>query len=718
MNLPIKKGIGSSISYKIKASFFSLVSILLITGASSIIASRDVQNSSNEIVKNVRPKLNVFYLHRNAVKDLVSYAYNWLYVPLHEEDKNNLTIIHEETLPELISEIKRMDLSGFGDTIPNQTAQMIQESQELVELLGKLIQNLNEYEHSKDSTLRFAIEKQLQEEVIPFTSPIVNKAQKGIDAILKKGSLLENNIQKRFYLLQVIVWIFSILGVIFAVIISLWLSNHITNSLERVLSSIAKLSLGVIPDPSPISSKDEIGQISSGVNTLIQAMANTSAFAKQIHKGNLNADYQLLSDDDELGHSLIAMRNNLNEIILDTNAVVKEVSEQGKFDSRLSLKDKKGAWHQLSESINLLFSSISEPLKLIMDVLMSMSEGDLTNRYTKESVGDLKKLTNHLNNALDNLETLLSQITETGGIINNSTTEMLVKSSEMDITTSEIASAIGQMSSGAMSQVNKVDESSQLVENILESAKGMAVKSDAINAAAKQGAKESTKGSHMIGNVEESINEISEISIKASGAMSKLEERSSEIERVLSVITDISSQTNLLALNAAIEAAQAGDKGRGFAIVADEIRKLAEDSRKSANEIENLVSAVAKDTKSTASMMQKMKSSVDKGVTASKEAATVFNQISESAANTLNFSEDIQQASKLQSNKIMEVVAITEAIVVVAEQTSAGTEEISSSATELASGTTDYNEKAKTLKDLSEKLKEGLSQFKLHNEKP
>ena len=134
----------------------------------------------------------------------------------------------------------------------------------------------------------------------------------------------------------------------------------------------------------------------------------------------------------------------------------------------------------------------------------------------------------------------------------------------------------------------------------------MVQKAEAINNAAKIGAESSEKGIGIVNGVVSSMVEISEYSTKTNQSIQVLTQRSQEISRTLSVITEIASQTNLLALNAAIEAAQAGDAGRGFAVVAEEIRKLAEDSRKSAKEIKILVGDVQTDTEVAAKVMSNM----------------------------------------------------------------------------------------------------------------
>ncbi|MGL1889434.1 MAG: methyl-accepting chemotaxis protein [Reichenbachiella sp.] len=404
---------------------------------------------------------------------------------------------------------------------------------------------------------------------------------------------------------------------------------------------------------------------------------------------------------------------NLNKSVLETNFVINEAVESGNYSGRINTSDKTGQWKDLGESINLMFESFVKPLTAINQIASAMANDDLSNKMDEQYKGDILSLSQNFNKALNNLNGLINQISESAFTIEESSEEMLETSEEMNRNTSEIASAISQMSNGAQTQVSTVDTSSVIVEEIREASEAMGRKSESINNVAKEGVEKSNSGMIMVNNVTESMNEISEYSQKTESSMKVLTERSNEISRVLGVISTIASQTNLLALNAAIEAAQAGDAGRGFAVVAEEIRKLAESSRASTKEIEQLVQDVQKDTKDAAEVIQSMGSSVQKGVNASNKAAKVFEEISNASKESLTFSEEILEATNEQTENINKVVATIENVVVIAEQTAAGTEEVAASANELVTGMDNYSAKSQSLNDIANVLKNAVKRFKL-----
>ncbi|MGL1885122.1 MAG: methyl-accepting chemotaxis protein [Reichenbachiella sp.] len=413
--------------------------------------------------------------------------------------------------------------------------------------------------------------------------------------------------------------------------------------------------------------------------------------------------------------ALVAEQGNLQSAIDDINYVVGEAVGSGNFKARINLVGKKGEWLLLGQSINQLFETIMIPFDTINVVVNQLAQGDLTQRYRQEAKGDVLVLKENLNSALDKLSELLKEITDKVVIIGNSSDDMKVTSEEMNTSTGEIASSIEEMSKGAQDQVAKIDDSSAFIDGVSKSAAKMGEQAEIINQTADEGVKESDSGMKLIQKVGSTMQDILNYSKETNESISSLKQRSDQITRVLSIIREIASQTNLLALNAAIEAAQAGDAGRGFAVVAEEIRKLAESSKVSVKEIEILVNDVQKDTQSTARLIEVMGRSIEVGEEAAQKGTLAFEKITNSYTQTFEMSEKIVGATKQQTLDISNIMNMIEGVVVIAEQTAAGTEEMASSSSELSTGMTNYTEKTSNVSEIVHDLQDKVNHFKLPN---
>ncbi|UXX78291.1 methyl-accepting chemotaxis protein [Reichenbachiella carrageenanivorans] len=701
-----------NIGRKIRISFYVLIGVIVFNGLYTSYTLNNSINLLNKVTKDVYPTLNTYGDFRNLIKDSKAYSTNWVYVSRYEKDKEKLRTIHLETYPA----IKEKLLTITSTTHPEEAeviGNIITSFESILNDQRTIMESLNSALAYEDAMTLFVCEDLVESNIIPTSDELIEKLDATMALKSDETNQISTDMEESFSNLGIAILILSLVGAVFALVISSWLSRNITVPIKILQDKIAQIRLGVIPEAINVINNDEIGEMSYGINSLILGFKSSSEFASEIGEGNLEAHFEALSEEDVLGHALLSMRTNLKKVINETNEVVKAAGEDGRLDTRISTQAKQGAWLELSETINHLLHSIATPILEVNKIVTALADGDLTHKYLLDSKGDIYTLVSNLNKATSNLNNLLVQITDSAIVVEEASTEMLNASEEMSANTGEIASAIGQMSTGAQNQVVKVDEASNLVEGIRNSSNEMGSKAANINEAAKSGVNSSKKGKEMVDNVATTMQDISVYAVKTNDSIKVLTQRSEEITRVLGVITEIASQTNLLALNAAIEAAQAGDAGRGFAVVAEEIRKLAEDSRSSARQIETLVADVQKDTEQAAQVMETMNTSVRVGREASTEASEVFKEIADSTTRTLSYSEEIVNATQSQQSDIGKVVSITESVVVIAEQTAAGTEEVASSATELSSGMENYSQKSEQLTHVATELKESMSKFKL-----
>lgn len=347
----------------------------------------------------------------------------------------------------------------------------------------------------------------------------------------------------------------------------------------------------------------------------------------------------------------------------------------------------------------------------VIRVIKAMARGDLSLRC--DTRADSGGLTAEINRTLDNLNNVLGNISQGSDVVAKSSDLLQKKTGDMKRNTAEVATAISQMAKGAQDQAARTDESSKLISHVMTSSNDMERKANFINKAAEKGLESSTQGMKTVKVLVNNMGAIKESAGLTSQSINVLTKRTEEIGRTLNVITDIASQTNLLALNAAIEAARAGDAGRGFAVVAEEIRKLAEDSRKSAVEIEKIISDVQKDTQAAGKAIDTMEYSVKEGNKSSTEAELIFQEIAKSSEETFNASKDIQVATLAQKESIGSVVKNIEQIVVVSEETAAGTQQVASSSQQMSGGMIEIAKAGDELSAVAAELQAGLQQFKL-----
>ncbi len=419
------------------------------------------------------------------------------------------------------------------------------------------------------------------------------------------------------------------------------------------------------------------------------------------------------SESDSQRLELEKQQENLLSAVNETQEIINHVVESGNYSIRMEANSQTGEWKKLGESINALFESLLIPFAELDRIVGHLSKGDLTERFSKESKGEITELANNLNSALDNVSNLITDIVDQAERIKSIAHTSNENSEKVNLQITEMSQVISEISGGAGSQVMQVNDTSALVENIMTASRQISEQANTINGASESGVNKSKGGVETIEKVGTGMKDILHFFEKSTESINDLSKYSSEISGILSIIQSIASQTNLLALNASIEAAQAGDAGKGFAVIASEIRKLAEQSQNSAKEIEQLVLNVQKSATDTSKFIADMNGVVKESDSSVKDAQSSFNEILGSYNETLNMSNDIVISTKKQTDDIKQIVSLIEQIVVISEQTAAGSEQAATSAKHVSDIMQSYSDLSYDISQIAEELTGKTGRFTL-----
>ncbi len=372
-------------------------------------------------------------------------------------------------------------------------------------------------------------------------------------------------------------------------------------------------------------------------------------------------------------------------------------------------------------SFILIYSLINwqlKPIERFLDSFDMLKRGNLQDAALM-SANDLKredelgKMARSFNDMIQQIRLIINNIKEAADLLSGSINKMNKFSEDVGNTANEVGAAIQNVASGAEEQNAQIEESENTVNNINTQIEEIAASSETIIEGAEDVVRSIEDGNSSVHKSIEKVNKVKEDSNEVSNIIDRLGKTSYEIGNIIDLINDVSEQTNLLALNAAIEAARAGEAGRGFSVVADEIRKLAEQSSEATDKIYQLIINTQTEVNNAVYKINENKDSVDSSVAAIEETGAMFRKINNVFKNLNESIHAIAGNNQNMSKHSQHVVSVINSIAKVSAEFASNSEEIAASSQEQIVITDELISTAEQLDILSSKLGETVNQFQL-----
>lgn len=362
----------------------------------------------------------------------------------------------------------------------------------------------------------------------------------------------------------------------------------------------------------------------------------------------------------------------------------------------------------------LLANNISRPINKVVDRIEAITERELNHEPLEvKSNDETKRLADSVNTMSKQMAAIINHIKSESDIVTSNSENLKESAEQVTREISLTSEAIEQIANGAEEQASSTAQLRSLMQDFMGNVQLASDDSLKVQAHSQNVHEMTTKGQDLINETEQQIYKIDGIVKEAANRVEGLNTKTREITQLVDVITAIADQTNLLALNAAIEAARAGEQGKGFAVVADEVRKLAEQVTHSVSNISTIVQTIQEETNSVTRSLVEGYKEVEKGSQqtnyASRSYREISSAVSEMVANINNVTTNLQNIADSTSSIDLAI----ENIAAVSEQSAAGSQQTAATIQEVSASMDSVSNAAKDLSKTADTLKNIVSHFKL-----
>ncbi|MCR2807124.1 methyl-accepting chemotaxis protein [Paenibacillus soyae] len=357
---------------------------------------------------------------------------------------------------------------------------------------------------------------------------------------------------------------------------------------------------------------------------------------------------------------------------------------------------------------------ISRPVITIAKAAERIAEGDLTSQQVavrnKDEVGDLALSFNRMS---QQLRELIAHVGASTDQVAASAQQLTATSEQASHASSRIAETMQQVTSDAGHGFNHLEDASKTIDELSSGVQHIADRAHIVSNTASDAFERASEGGEAIQSAVSQMSSIQSTVESLSVQIHGLGERSAEIGDILNAISNIARQTNILSLNAGIEAVRAGEHGRGFLVVAGEIRKLAEQSSQSAAQIAELLSTIQDDTRRAVRTMDTTRTEVTGGIEAVQSAGEAFTHIQSSVHAVTGQIQEVSSSIQQIAAGAEQIVGAMKAVTTVSESTVSGAQDVSAATQEQLASMEEVSSSAKALSEMAEQLQEQIERFKV-----
>ncbi|MEC0395093.1 HAMP domain-containing protein [Bacillus subtilis] len=362
----------------------------------------------------------------------------------------------------------------------------------------------------------------------------------------------------------------------------------------------------------------------------------------------------------------------------------------------------------------MLLKSIMVPLRSINKQLEEIAHGeaDLTKKVIVKNKDEFGQLAKSFNSFTHSLSQIVKQISSSSEQVAASSEELSASAEESKSTSEHISRAMQMAAESNVKQSSMTEKSAESITELLDSISSVASNTGNIADLSSSMRDKAEIGSKSVNKMLDQMKFIDKSVDSAGNGLQALVASTAEISDISSLITTISEQTNLLALNAAIEAARAGEQGKGFAVVAEEVRKLADETNKSANHIQSVVATIQNESIETVNNIKVVQENVSSGIVLSQETTGNFNEILNLVEQVTSQIQEVAAATQQLTSGVEVIQHTVHTLAAGTKETSANTEAVAKSSEEQLHSMEEISYAAESLSQLAEELQTVINRFK------